>query len=55
MDVVSDPLEGDQTLTIKKLRFFLDADASRMLENAEINYSDESGFTISGLKQSSCC
>ncbi|MGQ9571262.1 MAG: hypothetical protein ACUVUQ_10600 [Thermodesulfovibrionales bacterium] len=54
MGVALDPEDGDLTLEKDGLKIFLDKEANNMLLNATIDFSDDQGFAISGMNQSSC-
>jgi len=55
MDIANEPSADDVTVEKGDIRIFLEKEAGRMLANATINYTDEDGFVITGLQQSSCC
>jgi Fe-S cluster assembly iron-binding protein IscA len=54
MGVAPDPEDGDLTLEKDGLKVFLDKEANNMLLNATIDFSDDQGFAITGMNQSSC-
>lgn len=54
MGVANGPDDGDITLEKDGLKVYLDKEADKMLLNANIDYSDEQGFGITGMAQSSC-
>jgi len=54
MGVANSPEDGDITLEKDGLKVYLDKEANKMLLNATIDYSDEQGFGITGMAQSSC-
>lgn len=55
MDIAPEPEEKDITIEKDGLRMFLEKEAGNILSSATIDYSDESGFIITGLPQTSCC
>lgn len=55
MDIAIGPHSDDTIFENDGIRIFLEKEANRMLVDATINYSDERGFEITGLQQSSCC
>ena len=54
MDIANVAEDGDITLENDGLKIFLAKDADIMLSEATIDYSDEQGFAITGMAQSSC-
>lgn len=45
---------GDVTLERDGLKVFLEKEANKLLSDATIDFSDEQGFLITGMPQSSC-
>ncbi len=54
MGIATAPEDGDYTLEKDGLRVFLDKEANNMLSDATIDFSEEHGFGITGMNQSSC-
>lgn len=54
MDIANGAEDGDVTLEKDGLKVFLEREANKMLLNATIDFSDEQGFEIDGMDQSSC-
>lgn len=46
--------DGDETHEKDGLKVFLEKEASKQLSDATIDFSDEQGFAITGINQSSC-
>jgi Fe-S cluster assembly iron-binding protein IscA len=55
MDIAERAMSGDVTLKKGGLKVFLEKEASKLLVEATIDYSDKRGIIISGMPQSSCC
>ncbi len=54
MDIVKDAIEGDVTLERDGLKVFLQNEAIMWFPNVTIDYSDETGFFLSGVDACSC-
>ncbi len=55
MDIAEEPENQDITIERDGLRVFLEKMAGNMLSGATIDYSDDRGFIIIGMPQTSCC
>ncbi len=55
MDIADGAEKGDVTLEKDGVKVFLEKEANRLLSEATIDFSDERGFIISGMQQTSCC
>jgi Fe-S cluster assembly iron-binding protein IscA len=55
MDIADGPRKGDLTIEMDGLTVFLECEANAFLSDATIDFPDERGFVISGMKRSSCC
>lgn len=55
MDIADGAQKGDISLEKDGLTVFLEKEASRLLAEATIDFSDERGFIVSGMPQNSCC
>jgi Fe-S cluster assembly iron-binding protein IscA len=54
MDIANVAYEEDTTVEKDGLKLFLEKRATNMLSEATIDYSDEQGFSITGISQNSC-
>jgi Fe-S cluster assembly iron-binding protein IscA len=54
MGIANSAEDGDEILENDGLKVFLEREANKMLSNATIDFSDEQGFAIDGMDQSSC-
>ena len=54
MDIAKDAVKGDITLEVQSLKVYLEERAKEMLMNANIDFQEESGFTLTGTQQKSC-
>ena len=55
MDIAEGAEKGDITLEKDGLKVFLESEAHALLSEATVDFSDQRGFILSGIKQSSCC
>ena len=55
MDIADGAKKGDVTLEKGGVKVFLEKEASKLLSEAAIDFSDDRGFIISGMPRSSCC
>jgi len=54
MGVAPNAEDGDEILEKDGLKVFLEKEANKMLLNATIDFSDNEGFAIEGIEQTSC-
>jgi Fe-S cluster assembly iron-binding protein IscA len=54
MDIAKDAIQGDITLEMQNLKVYLEERAKEMLMNANIDFQEESGFTLTGMQKKSC-
>ncbi len=55
MDIAKGAEKEDTTLKKNGLKVFLEREAHTLLSEATLDFSDQRGFILSGLQQSSCC
>jgi Fe-S cluster assembly iron-binding protein IscA len=55
MDIAEGAQKGDATFEKDGVKVFLEKEVDKLLSEATIDFSDERGFNISGMRQSSCC
>jgi Fe-S cluster assembly iron-binding protein IscA len=55
MDVAKGPEKGDATTRKAGIKVFLEKEAATLLSEATMDFSDDRGFIISGMQQTSCC
>lgn len=55
MGIADESKKGDVTIEQGEVKVFLEKEANRMLSEATIDYSDERGFIVSGMQQTSPC
>lgn len=55
MDIADGAEKGDVTLEKNGIKVFLEKKANKLFSDATIDFSDERGFIISGMKQASRC
>ena len=55
MDIADGAKKGDVTLEKGGVKVFLEKEANKLLSEANIDFSDERGFIISGMQKASCC
>lgn len=55
MDVAKGPEKDDETIRQAGVKVFVEKEASVLLSEAIMDFSDERGFIISGMQQTSCC
>jgi len=55
MDIADGAQKGDATLERNGVKVFLEKEANKLLSEATMNFSDDRGFIISGMQQTSCC
>jgi len=55
MDVAKGPEKGDATIRKAGIKVFLEKEADILLSEATMDFSDDRGFIISGMQQTSCC
>ncbi len=55
MDIADGAKKGDVTIEKDGVTIFLEKDANKMLSEATVDFSDEGGFVISGMQQTSPC
>lgn len=55
MDVAKCPEKGDATIKQAGINVFLEKEADTLLSEATMDFSDDRGFIISGMQQTSCC
>lgn len=55
MDIADGAKEGDVTLEKDGVKVFLEKEANKLLSQANIDFSDERGYIISGMQQTSRC
>lgn len=54
MDIAKAAEKGDTTLEINGLKIYLEPRANGMLTNTTIDFSENQGFVLTGMQQSSC-
>lgn len=54
MEIAETADEGDQVMEQGGLKVYLDQESSEWLKNATIAFTEEEGFVVSGVPQSSC-
>jgi len=54
MDIAKAAQAGDLTLEKDGLKVFLEERANQMLATTTIDFSDNQGFVLTGMQQSSC-
>ncbi|MBU4319626.1 MAG: iron-sulfur cluster assembly accessory protein [Nitrospinae bacterium] len=55
IDIADGAERGDATLEKNGIKVFLEKEASKLLSEATIDFSDKRGFIINGMPQTSCC
>lgn len=55
MDIAIGAKKDDITLEKEGLKVFIEQEANKLLSNASIDFSDEQGFIVTGMPQSSSC
>ncbi|MFN3396875.1 MAG: hypothetical protein ACK4Z9_08815 [Thermodesulfovibrionales bacterium] len=55
MDIAEEAEKGDVILEKDGLKVFLEKEANRLLSEASIDFSDNQGFVLRGMPQTSCC
>ncbi len=55
LDAAETPENGDMIIEKDGLKIYVDGSITELLDNAVIDYSEGSGFSISGLPRSSEC
>jgi len=55
MDIADSPNKGDITLENNGVKVFLEKEANKLLSEANIDFSEDRGFIISGMQQTSRC
>ncbi|MGB9715634.1 MAG: hypothetical protein ACPL1G_04410 [Thermodesulfovibrionales bacterium] len=55
MDIANGAKKGDITLEKDGLKVFLEQEANKLLSNAILDFTDEQGFIVEGMPQTSCC
>ncbi len=54
MDIAKAAEKGDTTLEMNGLKIYLEPRANGMLTNTTIDFSENQGFVLTGMQQSSC-
>ncbi|HUI46802.1 MAG TPA: hypothetical protein VL122_12560 [Nitrospirota bacterium] len=54
MDIAKAPQTGDTTLDMQGLKVFLEERAMGMLTNTSIDFQENQGFVLTGMKPSAC-